>query len=239
MTNAITVNVKELKAAIKILNDSKLFKPNLKTVGVKSEVMVEEFVDMVEALYKDEATKEKVSKMKSVKDLYNSLVDQLDNIGSDDGKEPDKDIVIDTMQITDVCKMQVKQEIDACIERGMSRNKAAKWLADVLSEELGKDIKPETVRQKDKRARGLAKTSKKKVGTTVPTISDAISSGEKVGTTVPTISDGIDNIEKIFVLIDNLEIELNNLKTIKGGEITKKLKGLNKLIDKILKKGKK
>lgn len=80
MTNTITVNVKELKAAIKILNDSKLFKPNLKTVGVKSEVMVEEFVDMVETLYKDEATKEKVSKMKSVKDLYNSLVEQLDEI---------------------------------------------------------------------------------------------------------------------------------------------------------------
>lgn len=57
------------------------------------------------------------------------------------------------MAISEVCKYQVKKEIDECVSKGMSRNKAAKWLAGVLTDESGHEIKPETIRQKDYRVR--------------------------------------------------------------------------------------
>jgi len=117
MTNTITVNVKELKAAIKILNDSGLLKEKIKVVGVKTEVMVEEFVDMVETLYKDDATKGKVKKMKSVKDLYNNLVEQLDavenEVSEEEIKEPKKKI-----DKKEKKKTVVKKEKKAKVEIG-------------------------------------------------------------------------------------------------------------------------
>ena len=46
------------------------------------------------------------------------------------------------MAITDVCKYQVKKEIDECVSKGMTRNEATKWLAGVLTEDTGRKIKP-------------------------------------------------------------------------------------------------
>ncbi len=41
------------------------------------------------------------------------------------------------MAISDVCKYEVKKEIDDCVAKGMSRNEASNWLSEVLSEALG------------------------------------------------------------------------------------------------------
>ena len=65
------------------------------------------------------------------------------------------------MAISEVCKFEVKKEIDSCVEGGMSRNAAARWLADVFSDALGREIKSETIRKKDQRARN-------ELGTNVP-----------------------------------------------------------------------
>jgi hypothetical protein len=65
------------------------------------------------------------------------------------------------MAISEVCKYQVKKEIDECVSKGMSRNGASKWLASVLTEELGREINPETIRKRDQRVR-------LEVGTIVP-----------------------------------------------------------------------
>jgi hypothetical protein len=66
------------------------------------------------------------------------------------------------MAISEVCMYEVKREIDECVSKGMSRSKASQWLAGVLTDELGREINPETIRKKDQRAR-------KKFGTNVPT----------------------------------------------------------------------
>jgi len=76
--NTVNVNAKELRAAVKILNDSGLLKEKIKTVGIKTEVLVEEFCDEVEGLYKDNDTREKIKAMTSIKDLYNNLFEQLE-----------------------------------------------------------------------------------------------------------------------------------------------------------------
>ena len=60
------------------------------------------------------------------------------------------------MALTDVCKFEVKKEIDDMVKEGLSRNEAASRLAKMYSETLATNIKPETIRQKDKRARGIA-----------------------------------------------------------------------------------
>ncbi len=65
------------------------------------------------------------------------------------------------MAISEVCKYEVKEEFDVCIEKGMSRREASKWLAGVFSETLGREISPETIRKKDQRARN-------ELGTNVP-----------------------------------------------------------------------
>ncbi len=58
------------------------------------------------------------------------------------------------MAISEVCKFEVKEEIDRYVNNdGISRNEASKKLAAWFSEILGKEIKPETIRQKDYRAR--------------------------------------------------------------------------------------
>ena len=71
------------------------------------------------------------------------------------------------MAISEICKFEVKQEIDSCVEEGMSRNEASKWLADVFADALGRDVKPETIRKKDYRAR-------EDIGTNVPTKSQPL-----------------------------------------------------------------
>jgi hypothetical protein len=58
------------------------------------------------------------------------------------------------MAISEVCKFEVKEEIDRYVKNdGVSRNEASKKLAVFFTEILGKEIKPETIRQKDYRAR--------------------------------------------------------------------------------------
>ena len=58
------------------------------------------------------------------------------------------------MAISEVCKFEVKEEIDHYVDKkGLSRNKASKRLAEWFTEILGKEIKPGTIRQKDLRAR--------------------------------------------------------------------------------------
>ncbi len=57
------------------------------------------------------------------------------------------------MAISDICKFEVKKEVDACVKNGMSRNEASKWLAGVFSEAIGKTISNHTIRSKDQRAR--------------------------------------------------------------------------------------
>ena len=69
------------------------------------------------------------------------------------------------MAISEICKFEVKKEIDSCTSKGMSRNQAAKWLAGVFSEALGQKIKPDTIKKKDQRAR-------KDLGTNVPSKSE-------------------------------------------------------------------
>jgi hypothetical protein len=66
------------------------------------------------------------------------------------------------MAISEVCKYQIKKEMDECVSKGMSRRAAAKWLAGVLSEDSGREINPEALRKMDQRVR-------KEVGTNVPT----------------------------------------------------------------------
>jgi hypothetical protein len=66
------------------------------------------------------------------------------------------------MAISEVCKYQVKKEIDACVKKGMSKRAAAKWLAGVLTKDSGLAINSETIRKMDQRAR-------QEVGTNVPT----------------------------------------------------------------------
>ena len=66
------------------------------------------------------------------------------------------------MAISEICKFEVKKEIDNCTAGGMSRNQAAEWLAKVFSETLGRPISKETIRTKDKRAR-------KEIGSNEPT----------------------------------------------------------------------
>jgi hypothetical protein len=58
------------------------------------------------------------------------------------------------MAISEVCKFEVKEEIDHLVKKnGVSRNEASKELAAWFTEILGKEIKPGTIRQKDLRAR--------------------------------------------------------------------------------------
>lgn len=58
------------------------------------------------------------------------------------------------MAISEVCKFEVKDEIDRYVQDdGISRNEASKKLAAFFSEILEKEIKPGTIRQKDLRAR--------------------------------------------------------------------------------------
>ncbi|MHC4292179.1 MAG: hypothetical protein ACYSTR_08205 [Planctomycetota bacterium] len=66
------------------------------------------------------------------------------------------------MEISQVCKFEVKEHIDHLVKTdGISRNEASKRVASWLSSITGKGIKPETIRKKDQRAR-------KEVGTNVP-----------------------------------------------------------------------
>jgi len=90
---SINVNVKELKAAIKLLNDSKLAKKKIKVVGITIEKMVEGFVNTVEVLYAEEKNQEKIKKMKIVKELYNNLAEQLDAAANEKEDEKGKEEV--------------------------------------------------------------------------------------------------------------------------------------------------
>lgn len=65
------------------------------------------------------------------------------------------------MAISEVCKYEVKKEMDECVSKGMSRRAAAKWLADTLTENTGREINSETIRKMDQRVR-------QEVGTNVP-----------------------------------------------------------------------
>ena len=57
------------------------------------------------------------------------------------------------MAISEICKFEVKKEIDECVSKGMSRNKASKWLADIFADALGRPVSANTIRSKDQRAR--------------------------------------------------------------------------------------
>jgi hypothetical protein len=58
------------------------------------------------------------------------------------------------MAISEVCKFEVKEEIDRYIQtEGISRNEASKKLAAFYTDILGIEVKPETIRQKDYRVR--------------------------------------------------------------------------------------
>ena len=125
----------------------------------------------------------------------------------------------ENMLISDVCKIQVKKEIDACVERGLSRNKAAEWLAGILTIELGQEVKKETIRQKDKRARGLAKVKGKSKPAKKETFPDATKlteekehETENVGTIVPTKEKIKTLIINLLELLPNAEKDDNDLR---------------------------
>lgn len=71
------------------------------------------------------------------------------------------------MAITEACKFEIKEHVDHYVKKGLSRNQASKEIAKWFKDHVGIEIKPETVRQKDKRARGIA------TGTNVPKKSKA------------------------------------------------------------------
>jgi hypothetical protein len=65
------------------------------------------------------------------------------------------------MAISEVCKFEVKEELDRlCQDKGISRNEASKELATFYKEVVGVEVDWQTVKKKDQRARG--------VGTNVP-----------------------------------------------------------------------
>ncbi len=72
------------------------------------------------------------------------------------------------MAITDVCKIEVNEQMDEFLKEGLTLRKAAIRLAKMYSESLGTDIKPETIRKKDARVRS-SKRAKPGLGTDVPT----------------------------------------------------------------------
>jgi len=118
------------------------------------------------------------------------------------------------MAISEICKFEVKKEIDECTANGMSRNEAAKWLAGIFSEALGRDVEPETIRKKDLRARNSLGTNvpskKNKVKTDT---SECIKQKSKDGTYRGGKREGAGTLSK-----QHLIIELNK----KIGELHKK-----------------
>jgi hypothetical protein len=114
------------------------------------------------------------------------------------------------MAISEVCKFEVKEEIDRYIAtEGISRNEASKKMAAFYTEILGVEIKPETVRQKDKRARGIA------TGTNVPKKSKA------QNPMMPAALDG--KIDDIIKHIESLKYKLIKVNGFLGDIQSKKL----------------
>jgi hypothetical protein len=58
------------------------------------------------------------------------------------------------MAISEVCKFEVKEELDRlCQDKGISRNEASKELATFYKEVVGVEVDWQTVKKKDQRAR--------------------------------------------------------------------------------------
>ena len=55
--------------------------------------------------------------------------------------------------LSEICKFEVKQEIDEFVKDGLSRNQAAKKVAEIFAEALGREVSASTIRDKDLMAR--------------------------------------------------------------------------------------
>ena len=107
------------------------------------------------------------------------------------------------MAISEVCKFEVKEELDRlCQDKGISRNEASKELATFYKEVVGVEVDWQTVKKKDQRARG--------VGTNVPAAGS-----------IAEISKSMVNLRRINNLLQSAELYLPREKSCKG------CKGLN------------